>query len=29
MIPYNRLTATEIYLKLSPEEVVREFREKW
>jgi integrase/recombinase XerD len=25
----DRLTTTEIYLNLSPEEVVREFREKW
>jgi hypothetical protein len=24
-----RLTTTEIYLNLSPEEVLREFREKW
>ena len=25
----DRLTTTKIYLNLSPEEVVREFREKW
>jgi integrase/recombinase XerD len=26
---HDRLTTTEIYLNLPPEEVVREFREKW
>jgi hypothetical protein len=26
---HDRLTATEIYLNLSPEDVVREFRDKW
>jgi integrase/recombinase XerD len=26
---HDRLTTTEIYLNLSPEELVREFREKW
>jgi integrase/recombinase XerD len=26
---HDRLTTTEIYLNLSPEEMVREFREKW
>jgi integrase/recombinase XerD len=26
---HDRLTTTEIYLNLSPEEVLREFREKW
>ena len=26
---HDRLTTTEIYLNLSPEEVIREFREKW
>jgi integrase/recombinase XerD len=29
LLGHNRLTTTEIYLNLSPEEVVREFREKW
>jgi integrase/recombinase XerD len=29
LLGYDRLTTTEIYLNLSPEEVVREFREKW
>jgi hypothetical protein len=26
---HDRLTTTEIYLNLSPEEVLREFREQW
>jgi integrase/recombinase XerD len=26
---HDRLTTTEIYLTLSPEEVLREFQEKW
>ena len=26
---HDQLTTTEIYLNLSPEEVLREFREKW
>ena len=26
---HDRLTTTEIYLNLSPKEVLREFREKW
>ncbi|HSF33019.1 MAG TPA: hypothetical protein VLK82_21430 [Candidatus Tectomicrobia bacterium] len=26
---HDRLTTTEIYLNLSPEDVVREFKEKW
>jgi integrase/recombinase XerD len=29
LLGHDRLTTTEIYLTLSPEEVVREFREKW
>jgi hypothetical protein len=29
LLGYDRLIMTEIYLNLSPEEVVREFREKW
>jgi site-specific recombinase XerD len=29
LLGHDRLTTTEIYLNLSPEEVVREFREKW
>jgi integrase/recombinase XerD len=29
LLGHGRLTTTEIYLNLSPEEVVREFREKW
>ena len=29
LLGHNRLTTTEIYLNLSPEDVVREFREKW
>lgn len=29
LLGHNRLTTTEIYLNLSPEEVLREFREKW
>jgi site-specific recombinase XerD len=28
LLGHDRLTTTEIYLNLSPEEVVREFREK-
>ena len=28
-LTHNRLTATEIYLNLSPEEVIREFQAKW
>jgi integrase/recombinase XerD len=28
LLGHDRLTATEIYLNLSPEEVLREFREK-
>jgi integrase/recombinase XerD len=29
LLGHDRLTTTVIYLNLSPEEVVREFREKW
>lgn len=29
LLGHDRLTTTEIYLNLSPEAVVREFREKW
>ena len=29
LLGHDRLTTTEIYLNLSPEEVFREFREKW
>jgi integrase/recombinase XerD len=29
LLGHDRLTTTEIYLNLSPEEVIREFREKW
>jgi integrase/recombinase XerD len=29
LLGHDRLTTTEIYLNLSPEEVVREFRKKW
>ena len=29
ILGHDRLTTTEIYLNLSPEEVLREFREKW
>lgn len=29
LLGHDRLATTEIYLNLSPEEVVREFREKW
>ena len=29
VLGHDRLTTTEIYLNLSPEDVVREFREKW
>jgi integrase/recombinase XerD len=29
LLGHDRLTTTEIYLNLSPEDVVREFREKW
>jgi integrase/recombinase XerD len=29
LLGHDRLTTTEIYLNLSPEEVVREFREQW
>ena len=29
LLGHDRLTTTEIYLNLSPEEVLREFREKW
>jgi integrase/recombinase XerD len=29
LLGHHRLTTTEIYLNLSPEEVLREFREKW
>jgi integrase/recombinase XerD len=29
LLGHDRLTTTEIYLNLWPEEVVREFREKW
>jgi hypothetical protein len=29
LLDHGRLTVTEIYLNLTPEEVVGEFREKW
>jgi integrase/recombinase XerD len=29
LLGHDRLTTTEVYLNLSPEEVIREFREKW
>jgi hypothetical protein len=29
LLGHDRLTTTEISLNLSPEEMVREFREKW
>jgi hypothetical protein len=29
LMGHDRLTTTEIYLNLSPEEVLREFREEW
>jgi integrase/recombinase XerD len=29
LLGHDRLTTTEIYLNLSPEEVLREFREQW
>jgi integrase/recombinase XerD len=29
LLGHDRLATTEIYLNLSPEEVIREFREKW
>jgi integrase/recombinase XerD len=29
LLGHDRLATTEIYLNLSPEEVMREFREKW
>src|SRR6266850_780329 len=29
LLGHDRLTTTEIYLNLSPEDVVREYREKW
>jgi hypothetical protein len=29
LLDHDRLTTTEVYLNLSPEEVVRAFREKW
>ena len=29
LLGHDHLATTEIYLNLSPEEVVREFREKW
>jgi len=29
LLGHDRLTTTEIYLNLSPEDVVREFRDKW
>jgi integrase/recombinase XerD len=29
LLGHDRLTTTEVYLNLSPEEVVREFRDKW
>ena len=29
LLGHNRLSTTEIYLNLSPEEVLREFRAKW
>ncbi len=29
LLGHDRLTTTEIYLNLSPEDVIREFRDKW
>jgi len=29
LLSHDRLTTTEVYPNLSPEEVIREFREKW
>jgi integrase/recombinase XerD len=29
LLRHDRLTTTEVYLNLSPEEVIRKFREKW
>jgi integrase/recombinase XerD len=29
LLGHDRLTTTEVYLNLLPEEVVREFQEKW
>jgi integrase/recombinase XerD len=29
LLGHDRLTTTEIYLNLSPEDVIREFRAKW
>jgi len=29
LLGHDHLTTTEIYLNLSPEDVIREFREKW
>jgi len=29
LLGHDRLTTTEIYLNLSPEDVIREFKEKW
>jgi integrase len=29
LMGHDRLTTTEMYLNLSPEEVLKEFREKW
>jgi len=29
LLGHDRLTTTEIYLNLSPEDVVREFHQKW
>jgi site-specific recombinase XerD len=29
ILGHDRLTTTEIYVNLSPEDVLREFREKW
>jgi hypothetical protein len=29
LLGHDRLTTTKIYLNLSPEDIVREFREKW
>lgn len=29
LLGHDHLTTTQIYLNLSPEDVVREFREKW
>lgn len=29
LLGHDRLTTTEIYLNLSPEEVIREFQAKW